>query len=101
MGLDVLGPDVNESYYKFAVNMDNQIRFGMGAIKGVGRSAVKTIVKNRKADGPYASIFDLTKRIDLRAANKKAFENLALAGGFLMIVSLGAGPWSIDNRNGK
>jgi len=82
MGLDVLGPDVNESYYKFAVNRDNQIRFGMGAIKGVGRSAVKTIVKNRKADGPYASIFDLTKRIDLRAANKKAFENLALAGGF-------------------
>jgi DNA polymerase-3 subunit alpha len=82
MGLDVLGPDVNESYYKFAVNRENQIRFGMGAIKGVGHSAVKTIVKNRKADGPYASIFDLAKRIDLRAANKKAFENLALAGGF-------------------
>ena len=44
MGLDVLGPDVNESYYKFAVNKENQIRFGMGAIKGVGRSAVETIV---------------------------------------------------------
>ncbi len=82
MGLDVLGPDVNESYYKFAVNKDNQVRFGMGAIKGVGRSAVETIVENRKADGPYQSIFDLAKRIDLRAANKKAFENLALAGGF-------------------
>lgn len=82
MGLDVLGPDVNESYYKFAVNKDNQVRFGMGAIKGVGRAAVETIVENRKADGPYQSIFDLAKRIDLRAANKKAFENLALAGGF-------------------
>ncbi|WP_088340349.1 DNA polymerase III subunit alpha [Robiginitalea sediminis] len=82
MGLDVLGPDVNESYYKFAVNKENQIRFGMGAIKGVGRSAVETIVENRKKDGPYSSIFDLAKRIDLRAANKKAFENLALAGGF-------------------
>ncbi len=82
MGLEVLGPDVNESYYKFAVNKDDAIRFGMGAIKGVGRSAVQTIVENRKKDGPYKSIFDLAKRIDLRAANKKAFENLALAGGF-------------------
>ncbi|MBW8241925.1 DNA polymerase III subunit alpha [Muricauda oceani] len=82
MGLDVLGPDVNESYYKFAVNKDNAVRFGMGAIKGVGRSAVETIVENRKEGGPYRSIFDLAKRVDLRAANKKAFENLALAGGF-------------------
>ncbi|NAY92674.1 DNA polymerase III subunit alpha [Muricauda sp. JGD-17] len=82
MGLNVLGPDVNESYYKFAVNKDNAIRFGMGAIKGVGRSAVETIVENRKKDGPYKSVFDLTKRVDLRSANKKAFENLALAGGF-------------------
>ncbi len=82
MGLEVLGPDVNESYYKFAVNKDNAVRFGMGAIKGVGRSAVETIVENRKEEGPYKSIFDLAKRVDLRAANKKAFENLALAGGF-------------------
>jgi len=81
MKLNVLGPSVNESYYKFSVNQDNAIRFGMGAIKGVGHGAVKTIVENRK-DGPYKSIFDLAKRIDLRAANKKAFENLALAGGF-------------------
>ncbi|TGV02822.1 DNA polymerase III subunit alpha [Flavivirga rizhaonensis] len=82
MKLDVLGPDVNESYYKFSVNQDNAVRFGMGAIKGVGHGAVMTIVENRKEDGPYKSIFDLAKRIDLRAANKKAFENLALAGGF-------------------
>lgn len=82
MKLNVLGPDVNESYYKFSVNQDNAVRFGMGAIKGVGHGAVMTIVENRKEDGPYKSIFDLAKRIDLRAANKKAFENLALAGGF-------------------
>ncbi|MBR9913352.1 MAG: DNA polymerase III subunit alpha [Algicola sp.] len=82
MRLDVLGPDVNESYYKFSVNQDGAVRFGMGAIKGVGHGAVKTIVENRKKDGPYKSIFDMAKRIDLRAANKKAFENLALAGGF-------------------
>ena len=81
MKLNVLGPDVNESYYKFSVNQDNAVRFGMGAIKGVGHGAVMTIVENRK-DGHYKSIFDLAKRIDLRAANKKAFENLALAGGF-------------------
>ncbi|MEM6516712.1 MAG: DNA polymerase III subunit alpha [Bacteroidota bacterium] len=82
MRLDVLGPDVNESYYKFSVNKNGAVRFGMGAIKGVGHGAVKTIVENRKKDGNYKSIFDMAKRIDLRAANKKAFENLALAGGF-------------------
>ncbi|WP_420321404.1 DNA polymerase III subunit alpha [Flagellimonas sp.] len=82
MGLEVLGPDVNESYYKFAVNKDNAVRFGMGAIKGVGRSAVETIVENRKKDGPFKSVFDLAKRVELRSANKKSFENLALAGGF-------------------
>jgi len=81
MGLQVLGPDVNESFYKFTVNDDYAVRFGMGAIKGVGSGAVATIVENRK-DGKYKSIFDLAKRIDLRAANKKAIENLALAGGF-------------------
>ncbi|MEN9337040.1 MAG: Error-prone polymerase [Bacteroidota bacterium] len=81
MGLNVLGPDVNESFYKFTVNEDYAVRFGMGAIKGVGQGAVDTIVACRK-DGKYRSIFDLAKRIDLRAANKKAFENLALAGGF-------------------
>jgi len=82
MRLPVLGPSVNESYYKFSVNKDNAVRFGMGAIKGVGHGAVKTIVENRKKDGNYKSIFDLAKRVDLRAANKKSFEGLANAGGF-------------------
>ena len=81
MGLDVLGPDVNESYYKFTVNENYAVRFGMGAVKGVGANAVDTIVQNRK-EASYKSIFDLAKKIDLRAANKKAFESLALAGGF-------------------
>ena len=82
MRLPVLGPSVNESYYKFSVNQDNAVRFGMGAIKGVGHGAVKTIVENRKEGGNYKSIFDLAKRVDLRAANKKSFEGLAYAGGF-------------------
>ena len=81
MGLQVFGPDVNESFYKFTVNDNYAVRFGMGAVKGVGANAVDTIVQSRK-DESYKSIFDLAKKIDLRAANKKAFESLALAGGF-------------------
>jgi DNA polymerase-3 subunit alpha len=82
MGISVLGPDINESYYKFSVNKEGAIRFGMGAIKGVGRSAVEAIVDERKENGPFQSVFECAKRIDLRAANKKAFENLAIAGAF-------------------
>lgn len=82
MGIKVLGPDVNESEYKFTVNKNKEIRFGLGALKGVGEGAVDAIVNERKESGSYLSIFDLTKRIDLRAANKKTFESLALAGGF-------------------
>jgi DNA polymerase-3 subunit alpha len=82
MGLEVLGPDVNESFYKFTVNARGAVRFGMGAVKGVGAGAVETIIANRQKAGKYKSIFDVAKRIDLRAANKKAFENLTLAGGF-------------------
>ena len=81
MGLKVLGPDVNESFYKFTVNDDYAVRFGIGAVKGVGMSAVQTIVENRKK-GKYKSIFDMAKRVDLRAASKKTFENMALSGGF-------------------
>lgn len=82
MGLEVLGPDVNESYLKFSVNKQGAVRFGMGAVKGVGGAAVKAIIKERKENGNFSSIFDLTKRVDLRSANKKAFDSLALAGGF-------------------
>ena len=81
-GLPVLGPDVNESWYKFAVNQEGAIRFGMGGIKGVGEGAVRSIISERKENGPYKSIFDLAKRIDLRASNKRVFEGLAFAGGF-------------------
>jgi len=80
MNIKVLGPDVNESFYKFTVNDNNEIRFGMGAVKGLGRGAVKSIIEGRK-EKKYASIFDMTKKIDLRAANKKAFDSLVYAGG--------------------
>ncbi len=81
-GIEVLGPDINESYYKFSVNKQGAVRFGMGAIRGVGEGAVKAIVNERKKNGNFSSIFDVTKRVDLRAANKKAFDGLVLAGGF-------------------
>jgi len=81
-GITVLGPDINESYAKFSVNKDGNIRFGMAAIKGVGSSAVKAIIDERKKNGNFVSIFDVAKRVDLRVANKKAFDGLILAGGF-------------------
>ncbi|WKK66742.1 DNA polymerase III subunit alpha [Lutimonas zeaxanthinifaciens] len=81
-GIEVLGPDINESYYKFSVNKQGAVRFGMGAIRGVGEGAVRAIVEERKENGNFRSIFDVTKRVDLRAANKKAFDGLVLAGAF-------------------
>ena len=80
--IEVLSPDINESFYKFAVNKKGAIRFGIGAIKGVGANAVEAIVKERKENGNYKSIFDVAKRVDLRSANKKSFDGLVLAGGF-------------------
>ncbi|MGB2129250.1 MAG: DNA polymerase III subunit alpha [Flavicella sp.] len=81
-GLTVLGPDVNESYLKFSVNEQGAIRFGMGAIKGVGAAAVQEIIRERKENGFFTSIFDVVKRVDLRLTGKKAIEGLILAGGF-------------------
>ncbi|UAM98405.1 DNA polymerase III subunit alpha [Polaribacter litorisediminis] len=82
MGLQVLGPDLNESFLKFSVNNDGAVRFGMAAVKGVGAGAVRAIIKEREENGNYTSIFDLAKRVDLRAANKKSFDSLIKAGAF-------------------
>jgi len=82
MGLDILGPDVNESYTKFTVNKKGALRFGMAAIKGVGDAAVADILKERKENGEYKNIYDFVERVNLRTVNKKTIESLALAGGF-------------------
>ena len=82
MGIPVLGPDVNESTYQFTVNKEGAIRFGLGAIKGLGSAPVDTIITERKENGTYQSIFDFSKRVNLRVCTKKAFESLAFAGGF-------------------
>ena len=56
IGVKVLGPDVNESFFKFAVNKEGEVRFGLGAIKGVGEGAVKAIVDERKENGNYSDL---------------------------------------------
>lgn len=80
MGVPVLGPSVNESRLRFTVNDQEQIRFGMAAIKGVGEGAVNSIVKTREEGGRFESFSDFVQRIDLRSANKKCMESLTLAG---------------------
>lgn len=82
MGIQVLGPDVNESILKFSVDKNKNIRFGLGAVKGVGESAVQNIIEERKKNGPYKSIFDFVERVNLTACNKKNIESMALAGAF-------------------
>jgi DNA polymerase III subunit alpha len=81
-GMDVLGPDVNESYRKFTVNKEGAIRFGMAGIKGVGEGAVETIIQERNANGPFKDIYDFVERIGLNQVNKKNIEALATAGAF-------------------
>jgi DNA polymerase-3 subunit alpha len=80
MGVPALGPDVNESNVKFTVNKACEIRFALSAIKGVGEAAVYALVQERKANGPYTSIFDLAKRSVSGSINKKTLESLASAG---------------------
>ncbi len=80
MGIKVLPPDINESHKLFSVNQEGQIRFGLGAIKGVGHGVVEKIIIEREKDGPFTSIFDMTTRMPLRSLNKKVLESLTYAG---------------------
>lgn len=82
MGIEVLGPDVNESHVKFTVNKDGNIRFGLGAIKGVGESAVIQLIEEREKNGLFKNIYDLVERVNLNALNKKTLEAMAVAGAF-------------------
>ncbi|MFV0520930.1 MAG: DNA polymerase III subunit alpha [Mangrovibacterium sp.] len=82
MGLDVKGPDVNESYRKFTVNGKGVIRFGMAGVKGVGDSAVEEIIREREENGAFKDVFDFVQRVTLKTVNKKSIESLANAGAF-------------------
>jgi DNA polymerase-3 subunit alpha len=79
-GLDVLGPDLNESRMNFFVNNKGQIRFGLAAIKGVGEAAVKSLLEEREANGPFENLIDFIGRVNLRSVNRKCMESLAMAG---------------------
>ncbi len=82
MGIPCLGPDVNESQRKFSANKKGEVRFGLSAIKGMGDAAAINIIAEREKNGPYKDIFDFVQRVNLSAVNRKAFESLALSGGF-------------------
>ena len=82
MGIEILGPSVNESEQKFSVNKDGAIRFGLAAIKGVGGTAAIEIIRERKENGVYTSIFEICTRANQRVVNKKSLENLAIGGAF-------------------
>ncbi len=80
MGIEVLPPSVNESGWKFTVIGDHQIRFGLGAVRNVGRGAIESIIRSRETGGPYASLAEFCERVDLRACNKRVIESLVAAG---------------------
>jgi len=82
MTIPVLGPDVNESWINYSVNESNDIRFGLGAIKGVGTVAAESIINQRKDHGPYVNFIDFLKRVDGKVVNKRVLEALALGGAF-------------------
>ncbi|MDX1676012.1 MAG: hypothetical protein R3314_14555, partial [Longimicrobiales bacterium] len=79
-GIQVLPPDVNESGWKFTPVGDTTIRFGMGACRGVGEGAVRSILDARAEGGAFESLFDLATRVDLKAVGKRALEALIAAG---------------------
>ena len=82
MGIEVLGPNINESFRSFSATKDGRIRFGLAGIKGVGVSCVDSIVEERDKNGPFKDIFDFVQRINQGACNRKALESMALAGAF-------------------
>ncbi|QDP01724.1 DNA polymerase III subunit alpha [Thalassotalea sp. PS06] len=80
MGLDLLPPDVNSGLYKFTVNNDDQIVYGIGAIKGVGEGPIEAIIEAREQGGPFKDLFDFCARLDLKKINKRVLERLIKAG---------------------
>ena len=101
LGMNVLGPDVNESDLTFTVNKEGNVRFGLGGVKGVGEGAVEAIVNERNTNGKYASMFDLIERVNLTACNKRAMESLALSGAFDSFEDVRREQLFIENSKGE
>ena len=100
MGVQVLGPDVNESHRKFGVNKKGDIRFGLVAVKGVGEGAVQNIIEEREKNGSFKNIYDFIERVNLTACNKKVLESLALSGAFDNL-GLRREPFATPNEKGE
>jgi DNA polymerase III subunit alpha len=101
MGIQVLGPDVNESNMKFTVNKDGNIRFGLGAIKGVGENAVLAIIDERSKNGQFTDVYDFLERVNLNACNKKSIESMALAGSFDAFGHISREQFAFENGKGE
>ncbi len=101
MGVNVLGPDVNESDYTFSVNKKGDIRFGLGAIKGMGENAVRAIVEEREANGPYDSVYNLVERVNLSACGRRNLEIMALSGAFDSFPDLMREQYTMINDRGE
>ena len=102
MGMNVLGPDVNESFIKFTSNKNDDIRFGMAAIKGVGSGAAKDIIKARDENGKFKTVYDFVENVNLQTVNKKNMEALAMAGAFDSLEGLRrASFFAGENENDK
>ena len=82
MGINVLGPDINESMLQFSANKQGDVRFGLAAIKGVGEAAVESIIAERTKNGRFKDIYDFIERVDYSLVNRKCLENIAYAGGY-------------------
>jgi DNA polymerase-3 subunit alpha len=101
MGMNVLGPAVNESDLNFTVTPDGNIRFGLGGIKGVGEGAVEAIITERKANGPFKSFFDFIERVNLTSCNKKTIESLVYAGAFDEFTDIKREQFFVENDKGE
>jgi len=98
-GIQVMGPDVNESYGDFTVNKDGNIRFGLAGIKGLGGNAVEHIIEVRTEGGPFANIYDFIERVQMGQVNRKGMEALILSGSFDEFKEIGRAQFFVpDNK---
>lgn len=100
MGIMVLGPDINESKFSFTVNKEGAIRFGLGAIRGMGAGSVEAIIEGREQEN-YSSIFDFSKKINLKSCTKRVFECLVFAGGFDSFTGVNRAQYLLKDTNGR
>ncbi len=101
MKIQVLGPDVNESFMEFGVNSHGDIRFGLAAIKGVGEGVVKAIINERKENGPFESVYDFVERTAMLGVNRRVFDNLVLAGAFDSFPDIKREDFFTENQRGE